>query len=643
MKRNHLSKSFAPQSSLYRKNLAVSSEPAGPITDGPVALRKKRQLAMIYGLLCMTASGLIWITASPSLHHFALGLILPGGGFLPAFLAHPGWDTAMPFLGGILAFVSAVFLWFATGNVILPPTLWFSLAIWSAFVGSRNVLTVNNLTPIIIVSLVAVFAIFVSRLKRISRKKRAKLTTQIAAQLVKPIAQPAETPTELSDADLARLRLLLDRALQPVGNFDGFERRDQFQTAALRYQINFISYALSMTQARYMPAFKGYMHEAQDNLTAKQQDPRIWRYWKLENLWGNLRRSGDPLEKDNIMYSGFVAAQLMYRIKSMNYPNDAAQVVIRCEESGSIVHQYSLKQIIQTLADQYKSAEFGLLPCEPNWIYPLCNAITSTAIKAYDSLGETTYWDEIAERFRTFLETEFVAPNGQLVPFRSSYTGIAPPAVGGAVLQAFPCLFMNAVLPENARRHWVITQIARGGRDWKKVIWPADVGNYGLSRAAGYAASAAAAKEMGDYATASALLASLETELPDTLRNGIAHRPGASLWAHANEVFARAACANALQRLVVDAPQPHTPYIKSASYPSVLVAKAIGTPDALECVLVPGEGPSTVSITIAGLSPFQTYGLRGLPYENITTNLSGEALLTFPLDQRTRIQISKTQ
>ena len=72
-----------------------------------------------------------------------------------------------------------------------------------------------------------------------------------------------------------------------VDAFAGFEWTEQFQTSAIRYQLNFMSYALSIAQARYLPAFQGYLADAQHNLILKQQNHRVWRYWQLENTTRN--------------------------------------------------------------------------------------------------------------------------------------------------------------------------------------------------------------------------------------------------------------------------------------------------------------------------------------------------------------------
>src|SRR5712672_1450328 len=61
-------------------------------------------------------------------------------------------------------------------------------------------------------------------------------TADVAAAIV--VGGDAGRSEELTPRDLKLMRFLLDRALQPVGNFDGFEWLDQFQTAAVRYQLN---------------------------------------------------------------------------------------------------------------------------------------------------------------------------------------------------------------------------------------------------------------------------------------------------------------------------------------------------------------------------------------------------------------------
>lgn len=600
---------------------------------GPVTRAKQQRLLKAYVLLWGIGAVISFIAPTQAMQTFGLGLILPGLGFLPNLLSHFDVVSILAFSTGIAAFMASLTIWFATGNVILPCVTWGALALLAMLFAAEPIPPQVPLLPI---------AMFISiGLHRAVTARKAETRRDTLNTSRSTYQSPAErltpAPNELTDADLACLRLLLDRALQPVEEFNGFDALDQFQTAALRYQLNFTSYALSMVQATALPAFKGYMFEAQSNLNAKQENPTVWGYWKLENIWGNFDTNGDPFARDNIMYSGFLAAQLLYQRKAVTYPIDDVDLTVTCKGKSGQTYKYTIHEIIEGLVAQYKRADFGLLPCEPNWVFPLCNAITATAIRAYDATYGTTYWADIAPDFSAHLEAEFIDSKGQFIPFRSSYTGFAPPAIGGAVMQSFPCLFFNAVLPDLAKRQWATMQVNRDGRDWKSVIWPVDVGNYGFSRAAGYTATAAAAKEMGDMPTAEDLVTALEHDLPCRVMDGIAHRPNASIWAHANEMLSRVLQQDALKTLVTAPMRTTTPYLKSAHYPDVLVAKAMWKDDILTCALVPSAAQITTPLTFAGLTPKALYAIS---QTEGAADANGELSLTVHLTRRTTVTLT---
>jgi hypothetical protein len=616
-----------------------SGENAYPISQalGPITRAKQWRLLRYYTLLAAIGVGLILMVPMAAVQTFGLGLLLPGLGFLPTIFAQGDAGAMLMLLAVIATFGAALVIWFATGNVILPCLTWLGLAVLAMRVAPSTQAASFLWVPMAVLAAMTCHRYFQAWVWPVKRKalNQALTTYQTTA------SPTVSSPDALSDEDLACLRLLLDRALQPVDEFNGFDVLDQFQTAALRYQLNFTSYALSVVQAKTMPAFAGYMAEAQSNLNAKQADPKVWGYWKLENSWGNFDTNGDPFARDNIMYSGFVAAQLLYQQKAVSYPVKAPAMT--CTSKSGDSYYYDIHDIIGGLVDQYKQASYGLLPCEPNWVFPLCNAITATAIRAYDAVYHTTHWADIAPAFQQHLEAEFISPNGQFIPFRSSYTGFAPPAIGGAVMQSFPCLFFNAALPNIAKRQWAAMQIDRAGRDWKSIVWPVDVGNYGFSRAAGYTATAAAAQEMGDSHAAQDLQDALAQELPATTRDGIAHRPNASIWAHANEMLSRVLRADTLRSLVTDPMLAQTPYLKSAPYRDVLVAKAIWEDDALTCVLVPTDPDAPITLTIAGLRPHAQCRVSGVQNPDIIADDAGEIILTVRLSGRTKVIIHQTK
>ncbi len=618
----------------------------GPVTRA----RLVRSVSVYLGIFAL-AVATIAMSARPAVDALALGLILPGGGVL--LWAGPG--APMPvlaialFAGSLLVFAMAIAIWFATGNVLLPIAAWLGLAVaaaaWDgppegAWQGAAFLVPSSALSGLVLAWLGSCLA------ARHGVRRRARLNAFLGSSQPVQISMPDPSDCgdgELSREDLRLLRLVLDRALQPVGAFEGFEPKDQFQTASLRYQLNFMSYALSIAQAVHLPACRAYLQTAQENLAAKVRHHRVWRYWKLENMWGNLRTGADPVGRDNIMFSGFLAAQLAYY--------RSASGTRRFDEPGSLSFEhpsgeryaYSLPALIEILARGYRQAEFGLLACEPNWVYPLCNAITVSALRAHDAATGTSHWEGIARRFRHALETEFITPGGRLIACRSSHTGIAVPPIGGVVMQALPSLFLNVVTPDIAHRQWLALRHDLNGRDWRRAMWPVDVGNYRMSRASSYAATAAAAVELGDTEAARLLLQHLDDECPLTISKDVAHRANASLWAQAVELMARCGRTGAIRSLATRPapPTPTGPYIEQAGYPDILFARAVSTDGLLSAVLYPGTRPGLKAVRIGGLEPNQSYRAATGTEQRFRADPSGRARLSLLLDGRTELRIAR--
>jgi len=588
--------------------------------------RRQRRTLLAYALLCAFAIGLQAI-GEGRIDAFALGLAVPGTGFL--YWAGGGqgiWALAI-FVASLGLFGAALAAWFATGNVVLPPLAWLVAAAvatrpdWFMLDADATQPGAAMLIPTMLLS---------SLLARAMIRPRA-ITVPPKPALVPLPALPVPPRDEIALDDLRRLHLLADRALQPVEAFDGFEWRDQFQTAAVRYQVNFIAYALAVARRNYLPAATTWLDEAQARLLAKQGDPRLWRHWALENAWGNLRLGRDPIPRDNIMSTGFIALQ-------MAVGDSGAPLDLR--RRGRSWRNYSLDNIARILARQYRQAPYGLLACEPNWIYPLCNLITACGLRAADHRVGAGHWSEIAGRFGDRLLGEFTTRTGEFVAFRSSLTGMAAPGIGGAVMQAFPCLFLNALYPEFAAARWARVRQSADARGWRRALWPIDVGNYGFTRAAGYAASAAAAVEMGDTAAARTLLDLLDADCPATTVEGVTHRPRVSLWAHALELTARLGRADGFRRLV-ETPDDALagPHLADADYPDTLIAAARREGEMLRLVLHPTDPGAIRPIAIAGLKPCRHYrtGLADQPFAR--ADETGRAVIGVPLHARTELRI----
>jgi hypothetical protein len=624
----------------------VPHYPAKSLPCGSVTFRHIARFLSLYAALVLTGFALAFFSRYTAAQIFGLGMIFPGGGFL----AHADFSSLQGILHCGLAvfslagFVFSLFIWFATGNVLAPPVFWLFTALAAA--GMRHGHLHDSALP---ATLYCAAILYGSGLLyavilwlyglRARRRQNAYLGMLTTAALDRIFAAPSSPACPALDARGAeQMRFLLDRALQPVHDFNGFEWLDQFQTAAVRYQINFTGYALSMAQATYLPAFSGYMHQAQQRLIEKLTDHRVWKYWALENLWGNLQNNTDPVARENIMFTGFGATQMVLY--------HAATGRIDFTEKGSFALTYpsgdtlpyDLDALISALDKEAAASPFHLIACEPNWIYPLCNSIGAAALKAQ----APALWTKREENFRTMLENEFIDLRGRLVPCRSRYTGFALPAIGGVMAQALPCFFLNASLPDIAQRQWLRLRqdITDGTRLKHTNFWRIDTGNYRFSRAAAYSATALAAQELGDSHVAALCFEALEQECPPAKNAVRFYRPAASVWAHATEFLARSTRKNSLRGLIATKKATGvSPYISQAAYPNILVAGAHSDGENLEAVLFPGGNAGQQTITVSGLNPDKAYLCRGGKEEKILANKDGDAMIQLTLNGRIELEL----
>jgi hypothetical protein len=593
----------------------------------PHHVRRQRQLAIAYAAVVVTLSlACLSVPIGSKLAAAALGVMVPGTGFLQwaagsQILLAVGWASA-----GLALFFAALILWFATGNLVAPMATWVLLAAASA----RPELVALDSGQVSAGWQFALAPALAATAGIIGWRQPRKTQARPSLPTATPVPASPPDNDELSIEKLQRLRVLLDRALQPVERFDGFEWRDQFQTAAVRYQVNFMAYALALARANYAPAADAYFLQAQQSLQTKIGDRRLWRYWRVENAWGNFRLGADPVPRQNIMYSGFTALQI-------GIGGSFDDLILH--HRGAPWRSYAPREIAAALTEQYARAPYGLLACEPNWIYPLCNIITMAGLRAMDARAETDHWPDLADRFLHSLDREATAPDGRFIAFRSALTGIAPPSPGGIVMQTFPCLFLNALAPERAQEHWARAREQLDEGDWRRLFWPVDVGNYGFSRAAGYAATAAAAIELGDRQVAAECLARLEDECRSRSDRGVIHREKSSLWAHSCELLALCGRPNGLRNLVEDGTARAGPRLVAAPYPAVLIAKAKSDGRRLELVLHPGAGTCAATLEFGGLLPDRTYSTGQPNQQSLKSDAGGHAVLQTALAERTTLRL----
>jgi len=633
--------------------------PERDTANGPITSARLRRAGLGYLALAVAGLALAWLAASPGLQAFGLGLIVPGGGFLlyPVgslgnTVAHVGLTLATWFVFGL-----ALFAWFGSGNILAPIGVWLGAALAAASMSHHH--ATWPLARLAVPGLVALLAAGVVLRRRraapeaIARRRQRNEYLTASSGLATPRDSATGLPLvkEMSAQDVANMRFLLDRALQPVERFDGFDWIEQFQTAAVRYQVMSLSYALSVAQAARLPALRGYLFQAQRNLIDKMMDHRIWRYWAIENAWGNLRLDPDPMAPathDNVMYSGWYAA--MIGMHASNTGDDAYN------RPGSIVFRhpsgrefaYDWPSIIEILVDSFARSPFTLFPCEPNWIYVFCNNYAAIGVLLHDRLRGANHWSRLEPHYRRSLEQEFTTLDGRLVAIRSASTGLTIPSLTSTVADAMAAFYVHPVFPDIARRSWEIVRremirIDAAGtrvdlRGWDRI----DAGNYRRSNAMTLAALLNAATEMGDAEAHDALSAAFMAEHPPVTDAGVLHHPGVSTAGNIVAFCSRAGRTNAIHDLVADglpAAWREGPLLERVEYPDVLVTKAVSDGTALDLALLPGREPGRHTLGLSQLRPRARYRCEGTVEAEVGANAEGRASVTVELIGRREVRV----
>ncbi|MEQ8659388.1 MAG: hypothetical protein RLW62_01085, partial [Gammaproteobacteria bacterium] len=596
-------------------------------TRGPVTAARHRRNAIVYAVLSLVALAPLALAAGPGWQAAGLGLFLPGAGFL----AVGGW--AMLLLPVTLAlFWLAVVAWFWAGMVVAPLTVWLgSAALAGAMVGPAIWAPAAWLAPGAAAAVFAFFQVRNAKRRAADRERYVARQAFVGASLAevneRATAEPQVGTRELDEEQLMGVRYVLDRALQPLGEYRGYTIIDQYQPAALRYQINHMGFALGMVQGNYTPNFRGYLGQAQRNLVETYLDRKVWGYWVHESMWGHFNFTDfDPAAKDNIMLTGWYGMhvnQYMLNSGDRRYA-EPGSLTFRLNERTAYAHD--AHTLAESIRWNHARSDFCLYPCEPNWVYPVCNMYGMSSLAAHDAVFGTTYARDALPKWMDMLETEFVDEKGSLVGLRSYWTGLEMPFYNGEAGFAF---FANVFSPSLARRLWAVGRkelafcMAENAAGEPRLSIPPeelsfldtiDPGNYRPGKLFAYAAVAICGREFGDDDLADAALRSMDEDCGRRVEDGVLSYDEASCLANVWAVEGRLMRTGDFRRSFVEGP-PATaftgPLLEEASYPDVLVAKATSDGEDLDLVLYPGRGDGPQAIGFARLQPGRHYALDG--------------------------------
>jgi Linalool dehydratase/isomerase len=618
-------------------------------TEGPITTARHRRTALIYAAMLVLGLLPIVFRLSPAAQAAGLGLWLPGGGFVAA----GGWSIAL-FPITLALFGLAVFAWFGAGMVIAPIIVWLGAALAAGALAGD---AISPAAPFALAAIITGIAVYSYR--RSATRKTAELAKLEArnrylpqaiaetAAIAAPVPSPAER--ELSLDELSAVRYALDRTLQPVGEINGYDKVDQFQTSALRYQINSLGYMLGMLQCQYTPSFHGYLSQAQRNLIELYLQRKIWSYWIYESAWGHLNLTNpDPAARDNIMLTGWLGIQLCMYMSNTGDRRYAQPGSLPFRLNQHRVFHHDIHSIEQSVLKNFLDSEFCLYPCEPNWIYPICNHYGMTSLALYDRLFGTSYVSATMERWLQNLDTEFTDYSGSVIGLRSQLTGLRFPFPAGEMGFA---QFENCFAPERARRMWAIarTEIKSiigpdnaGARRIKLSGRGFDFGNYKPGFGGAYAMIMDSAREFGDAETADAAQRALDQDCGQTSAGGVLSYSKMSNLSNIAAVRARIHRRDDFRNTVMQGPPEPVfrgPLVVDARYPDVLVARAFSNGDDLDLVLYPGAEPGPQNIRLERLRPRAQYAMRNGAEHAFTADDNGTASLSVELRGRTPLHI----
>ncbi len=626
------------------------SEPRSPVAGrprGPVTIARQRRTAMIYGVAAVAGLVPLLANASPAWQAAGLGLWVPGAGFL----AVGGWAVLL-FPLVLALFCLSMVAWFWAGVVLAPLLVWGGAALAAGLMAGEAIMPGAHFLGL--ASGLGITLMFRARERKREAGDAAKLLARsafvpnsLAEVEVMASAVPVAGTRELSADDLMSVRYVLDRGLQPVDAFNGFDIIDQFQPAALRYQINHLGFALGVVQGAYCPNFTGYLRTAQRNLIDKYLLRKVWGYWVYESCWGHLNFTNfDPAARDNIMLTGWFGmhvGQYMLNSGDHSYAEPGA-LTFRLNQNTAYVHD--IHTVIGSVVSNYETAEFGLFACEPNWIYPICNHYGMGSLAVHDALFGSAHVKTHLPNWLDKLDTEFTDGAGSIIGLRSQHLGIEFPFPVG---EAGYASFANIFTPDRAKTLWAIARkeiepaLVRDANGQERIALPGkglDPGNYRPGFVAAFGGVLAAAREFGDERIVAAALNSLAT-CGETIENGVRSYSTGSNLANAVAVMGRIARTGDFARSFAEGPPECTaegPVLASAIYPDVLVGKAFSNGRDLELVLHPGKasaGPHELGFE--RLRPNARYAVEGGPISALVADAAGCARMHIDLNGRTQL------
>ena len=205
----------------------------------------------------------------------------------------------------------------------------------------------------------------------------------------------------LDDKTLGHLRHVANLSRQMPNDWSDMGPYDPSQEGddAYRYQLAYMTYALSLAQYHHTPAYRELWRDTMARLIGKMMRWEVWGYWELTSrgskvLDPDMNALGegwiDPVIRQNVMYSGHLL--MMVGLYDMFYRDG------RFDAPGSLTFQfrpvfrgmgpedfpYTHGKLAEVIFAEFERNDFIGCECEPNGIFVYCNQFPILGFMHYD-------------------------------------------------------------------------------------------------------------------------------------------------------------------------------------------------------------------------------------------------------------------
>lgn len=315
-----------------------------------------------------------------------------------------------------------------------------------------------------------------------------------------------------------------------------------------RFQLAYMAYALALAHVHRLPAAPGLFKGTFERLIEKMLLPEVWMYWRDASRGGaifnahladQLREEWDPVVRDNIMYSAYVASMALlyhYLFDDDRYARPAA---LRFRHWsffwGGAEKRFDYDENSLTDRIYWQMVENGYLgvACEPNCIFQICNQPAILAFRLRDLLHGGSVAEEVTrgyeQAWRDFGRLDADGHYNVMV-LADSRTVLANDAKRPWV-DAWCGTLMNAWNRDFVREHYPrqIRDFLVPGTEGKLAVRPAPLrevmGQRVVADSCDFGWVATWASEMGDRPVLDGLLAHADRHMAPIWRDGALSYP----------------------------------------------------------------------------------------------------------------------